>query len=74
MKTYIGKLGSLGKCNDIEKLENRPDFYKMINLNAIEGLHDYVNRTALNAQEPTCHCLTRLRHLADVFAFSPSES
>lgn len=49
MKTYIGKLGSLGKCNDSEMLENRPDFLKMINLKTINDIHDYVNQTAASA-------------------------
>lgn len=46
MKSYIGKVGSLGKYNDIERLENRPDFLKMINIKTINGMHDYVNLTA----------------------------
>lgn len=50
MKTYIGKLGSLGKFNDIERLENRSAFFKMINFNSILGLRDYVNQNAASDQ------------------------
>lgn len=49
MKTYIGRLGSLGKYNDMEWLENRLDFFKMINFKIFRGIHDYVNRTAASA-------------------------
>ena len=52
MKSYIGKLGSLRECSDIERLENRPDFCKMLNLKIIKDIRDYVNQTAASAPMP----------------------
>ena len=52
IKAQIGKLGSLRECSDIERLENRPDFFKMLNLKIIKGIRDYVNQTAASAPVP----------------------
>ncbi len=46
MKSHIGKVGSLRECSDTERLDNRPDFFKMINLKIIKNMQDYVNQTA----------------------------
>ena len=52
MKSHIGKVGSLRECSDTERLDNRPDFFKMINLKIIKGIRDYVNQTAASASVP----------------------
>ena len=46
MKSHIEKIGSLKECNDTKKLDNQPDFFKMINLKIIKNMQDYVNQTA----------------------------
>lgn len=57
MNPYIGKLGSLRACSDNERLEKRPDFFKMINLKIIKGIRDYVNQTAASASKSSARSL-----------------
>lgn len=57
IKAQLGKLGSLRECSDIERLENRPDFFKMLNLKIIKGMCDYVNQTAVIAPKSSARSL-----------------
>jgi hypothetical protein len=57
MSPYIGKLGSIRECSDIERLEDRPDFFKMLNLKIIKGIRDYVNQTAASAPKSSARSL-----------------
>ncbi len=57
MKSYIGKLGSVREYSDILRLENRPDFFKMINLKIIKNMQDYVNQTAASAPKSSARSL-----------------
>ena len=69
MSPYIGKLGSLRECSDIERLENRPDFFKMLNLKIINGIRDYVNQTAVSAPVPR----SRAPAASDALRYKPGK-
>ena len=57
MNPNIGQISALSKCSNIEQLEFRPDFFQMINIKEIKGMHDYVKQTAASPPQSSARSL-----------------
>ena len=57
MNPDIGQISALSKSSNIEQLEFRPDFFQMINIKEINGMHDYVKQTAASPPKSSARSL-----------------